>query len=223
MRVSKFSFPHLFTGAGSNGVPARQSRGGGKPLALAFVFAAFVASPAFAGWQDEATPRDIQRMAAIDRSRAQGLSDLDSGPVKGDASTMRDVAGAAGGDISADELLGDWRCRTIRLGGVFSIEYSWFRCSVSERGGHLYFEKLSGSQLINGWLYPDDGRFVLLGGWSVVGEPRHAYSGRAAGYGASATPDDAIGLVSSLGTGHAKIEFPAPVQESDFDVMELER
>jgi len=192
-----------------------------KLSVLAFI--ALAATPALAGWQDEATPRDVARMAGIDRARAKGLSDLDNAPVKGDAASMRAIAGGEGGDISGGELLGGWRCRTIRLGGVFSIEYSWFRCRVSDRGGHLYFEKLSGSQLINGWLYPDDGRFVLLGGWSVVGEPRHAYSGRAAGYGESATPDDAIGLVSSLGTGHAKIEFPDPVQESDFDVMELAR
>ena len=180
-------------------------------------------APALAGWQDQATPSDVARLNQLDNSRHEGLAALAAGTVQGDSAGAEAVVQSAGDEVSTDALVGGWRCRTIRLGGVQSIVYRWFNCRVSERGGHLYFEKLSGTQLINGWLYPDNGRFVLLGAWSVVGEPRHAYSGNAAGYGASATPDDAIGLVSSLGPGHVKIEFPAPVQESVFDVMELRR
>ena len=64
---------------------------------------------------------------------------------------------------------------------------------------------------------------MLLGALSVTGEPAHRYSGPNAAAGAQATPDDAIGLLSGIGAGHARIEFPYPVQESTFDVIELKR
>ncbi|MBI3678228.1 MAG: DUF4893 domain-containing protein [Proteobacteria bacterium] len=177
-----------------------------------------------AGWQDAATPFDVKRLSQLDESRSKGLSELSSGQVSGDAAAMREIASAPAQNISASELTGSWRCRTMKLGGVVSVSYAWFNCRISGHGGRLYFEKTSGSQRISGYLYPGDGGgFVLLGAWTVKGEPKRVYSGSNPGYGAESTPDDAIGLLSGLGGSHAKIEFPYPVQESTFDVMELKR
>lgn len=177
-----------------------------------------------AGWQDAATPFDAKRLSQLDESRTKGLAELSSGEVSGDAAAMREIASAPGQDISASALTGSWRCRTMKLGGLVSVAYSWFNCRISSRGDRLYFEKTSGSQRISGYLYPNDGgTFVLLGAWTVNGEPKRIYSGSNPGYGAEGTPDDAIGLLSGLGGSHAKIEFPYPVQESTFDVMELKR
>lgn len=177
-----------------------------------------------AGWQDAATQFDVKRLSQLDESRSKGLAELSSGEVSGDAAAMREIASAPGQDISASALAGSWRCRTMKLGGLVSVSYGWFNCRITNRGDRLFFEKTSGSQRISGYLYPgDNGTFVLLGAWTVNGEPKRVYSGSNPGYGAESTPDDAIGLLSGLGGSHAKIEFPYPVQESTFDVMELKR
>lgn len=183
---------------------------------------ALMATSALAGWQDDATPFDVSRLAKIDEARTKGLAEAQSGS---DLGLIHAVLDAASVPASAEALSGSWRCRTIKLGGLTpDIVYSWFRCRISDRGDGLYFEKLTGSQRVAGRLYPNDnGEFVLLGAMSVGNEPRHVYSGNRAAVGADATPDDAIGLLSSTGAGSARIEFPYPVQESTFDVIELKR
>jgi hypothetical protein len=185
---------------------------------------AFVAaqSAAFAGWQDDASPYDVQRLERIDEARAQAMAEAQSGR---DFGTVREVLDRAAGPIREGSLVGHWRCRTIKLGGMTpDVVYSWFNCRVSEHDGALFFEKMSGSQHFLGRLYPhESGGYVLLSAASVKGEPWHRYSGNEASAGAQATPDDAIGLLSATGPSSARIEFPYPVQESTFDVIELKR
>ncbi len=64
---------------------------------------------------------------------------------------------------------------------------------------------------------------VYLGASSVTGEPPHAYSGNGASAGATATPDDQIGILTAISSNHLRLEMPYPVQESTFDVLELKR
>jgi len=175
-----------------------------------------------AGWQDDASPFDQQRLARLEEAKAKGLSEAAAGP---DMGTIHAVLDPAADPASAGALAGSWRCRTIKLGGMTpDVVYSWFRCRISDRGAGLYFEKISGSQRVAGRLYANDaGGYVLLGATSVKGEPQHHYSGSGASVGASATPDDAVGLLEATGHGSARIEFPYPVQESTFDVIELKR
>jgi hypothetical protein len=178
------------------------------------------ATPALAGWQGVATQADQQRLTKLQESRARGLSEAQSGS---DMGAINEVLGPQGTPLGDPN--GSWRCRTIKLGGMTpSRVYSWFNCRVSDRGGHLYFQKMSGSQRTSGYLYPNgDGTYVYLGATSMRSEPWHAYSGSGAGVGAEATPDDQIGLLVGIGSGHARIELPYPVQESTFDVIELKR
>jgi hypothetical protein len=58
---------------------------------------------------------------------------------------------------------------------------------------------------------------------TVRDEKQHPYSGGGTGFGAIATPNDYVGVVSSIGSNRARIEFPYPVIESVFDVIELRR
>jgi hypothetical protein len=180
------------------------------------------ASSAFAGWQDEASHFDANRLAKIDEARAKGLSEAQSGR---DIGLIHSVLDAQARPASARALEGDWQCRTIKLGGMSpDIVYSWFRCRIGHRGDRLYFSKLNGTQRLNGVLFPhESGGFVLLGALSAKGEPPHRYSGNGPSAGAAATPDDAIGLLESTGRSSARIEFPYPVQESTFDIIELKR
>lgn len=190
-------------------------------LASLIALSLFAATAAHAaGWQDVASRFDQQRLARLGEARSKGLSEAQAGT---DMAAINEVLGPEGGP--AGDIEGSWRCRTIKLGGMTpSVVYSWFRCSVTDRGGHLFFRKLTGSQRTSGWLYPNgDGSYVYLGASSMRSEPWHSYSGSAASVGAPATPDDQIGLLSGLGEGHARIEMPYPLQESTFDVLELRR
>jgi hypothetical protein len=191
----------------------------------AIVMAAVLLAPsaAFAGWRDEASSFDQSRLSRLDESRAKGLSES-AGSGSGDASAIHETLDPQSRPASAAELVGGWRCRTIKLGGMTPyVVYSWFRCRIEYRGGGLVFEKVSGSQHTNGTLYAEDGRFVYLGASTVKGEKAHTYSGNGASVGAEATPDDQIGVLSLIGERHARLELPYPVQESTFDVIELRR
>lgn len=188
----------------------------------AAVVAALFCTPSAANWQEEVSAYDQGRLARLDEARAKGLAEARAGR---DIGAIRSVLDAERRPVSADKLRGEWRCRTMKLGGATpDIVYSWFRCRVSERGDRLFFEKESGSQRLRGYLYPhESGDYVLLGGLSTKGEPPHAYSGNGPAAGAETTPDDAVGLLVSTGRGSARVELPYPGAESTFDVIEMKR
>ncbi len=193
------------------------------PKSLLFGAALLTLSTAAqAGWQEDATPFDVNRISKLDESRAKGLSEAQAGSDMGTIHAVLDPAPEA---IGEGALAGKWRCRTIKLGGITpDVVYSWFNCRISHRDGGLFFEKITGSQRVAGVLYPrEEGGYVLLGALSVGNEPPHRYSGNHESAGAEATPDDAVGVLSATGSNHARIEFPYPVQESTFDVIELKR
>ena len=193
-----------------------------KAIFGATALSLLVSTAAFAGWREEASAFDAQRLSQLQESKAKGMQEASAGP---DMGVINAVLGPHANPMSEGEALGGWRCRTIKLGGMTpSKVYGWFNCRVSHRGGGLYLEKLSGSDRVNGYLYPDQsGGLVLLGANTVKGEPERHYSGNGASVGAPATPDDAVGVMTSIGPGHARVEFPYPVQESTFDVLELKR
>jgi hypothetical protein len=191
-------------------------------LILAFMLSAPVAQ---AGWQDDASAFDAGRLGKLSESRAKGISEAEQGAPREDVAVIHSLLDAQPSQISAGALTGTWRCRTIKLGGMTpDVIYSWFKCRIGGRGEKLTFEKLTGSQRTYGTLYPDaSGGYVYLGAASVADEPRHFYSGSSASVGAPGTPDDQIGLLLATGANSARIEFPYPVQESTFDVIELRR
>ena len=177
-----------------------------------------------AGWQDQVSPFAAKRFAYLDKSREKGLEEAMRGASTEDLTLIHSVLDGETVAASPDRLVGNWRCRTIKLGGMTpDVIYGWFRCRISLKDGAPYFEKLSGSQRTSGFLYPEGGGFVYLGASYVTGEKPHAYSGNGATAGAPATPDDQIGLLSLLPDGRARLELPFPVQESTFDVLELKR
>lgn len=186
------------------------------------ILAAAMTSAIASDWQNAASPNDVQRLSKLDEARAKGLAEAQSGR---DIDVIRAVLDAQPRPVSARSLSGNWRCRAMKLGGMApDVVYSWFHCRVGEEQGHLFFEKVSGSQRMRGYLYPyESGGFVLLGALSVKGEPVHSYSGNGPSAGAAATPDDAVGLLVATGPSSARVEFPYPVQESVFDVIELRR
>ena len=192
---------------------------------LAFSLAAvFVSSHAFAGWQDDASPAEIDRLNQLPQIRDAAIADARSGQGQGDPRAIAPVMEPQARTIPADALTGNWRCRQIKLGGIsaYMVYDAWFTCSIRPDGGGLLLEKTGGTQLFAGRLYPEQGAWIYLGTSSVAGEPRHRYSGPPPMLGAAVTPDDQIGLLTGIGDNHLRLEIPA-VQESLLDVVELKR
>ncbi len=189
---------------------------GGRTLKAILVATALVSpAAAQADWHDHASTFDQNRLARLDEARGRALAE------SGDVAAAHEALDAPA--VSRGSLTGTWRCRTIKLGGMTpSMVYSWFRCRITDEGGVLAFEKISGSQRMGGTLYPDGDGYVYLGASWVKGETPHRYSGNGASFGAHATPDDQAGRLTATASG-ARIEMPYPVQESVFDVIELRR
>lgn len=195
-----------------------------KLFSLALAGLALTSTAAFAGWQDVASQFDQQRLAQLGDAKQKALAEAHAGGGSGDASAIDAALGPESHAPSASEVLGSWRCRTIKLGGITPyVVYSWFNCRISQRGRGLFLEKLTGSTRTAGFLYPADGGLVYLGASYVTGEPPHAYSGNGASAGAGATPDDQIGILTAISGNHLRLEMPYPVQESTYDVLELRR
>jgi len=183
--------------------------------AFAMTLALLAPVAAHAGWRDVASSYDQGRIARLGQARSEAMAD------SGGMSGVQEAMGAA--VVSPGGLAGNYRCRTIKLGGVMpSIAYTWHHCRIADQGGRLVFEKLDGTQRMAGALYPEGDGYVYLGASWVKGEPRHRYSGPGASVGAHATPDDQAGMLYATSRG-ARIELPYPVQESTFDVIELRR
>lgn len=200
---------------------------------VAAAAALFVLSAAAnAGWRDDASPADAQRLSQLAESRAKGMLEAANAGAS-DYKAVRSIVEAGPVSASASQLVGTWKCRTMKLGGLTpAIVYSWFTCRISEQGGVLHFEKTGGSQRTVGTLYPDggspnSGSFVYLGAsyvrYNGVNEKPPRYSGKNPTLGAGETPDDQIARLTALADGRLRLEFPYPVQESVFDVIELKR
>lgn len=223
LRKADNRFPPPFTGERLATAYRRVRRTGGGLLAAFLLIA-----PAAAGWREDATARDMQRLEQLAEAKAKGLMEAGNA-TPSDLAAIRSILQAGVTPASPTNVTGNWRCRMMKLGGLTpAIVYSWFKCRITAKGGRLFFEKLTGSQRTSGYLYPEGGSFVYLGA-QYVGtgygptEKRPAYSGTGAAAGAVDTPDDQIGLLSLTTSGRARIEFPYPVQESVFDVLELKR
>lgn len=195
---------------------------------VGFLLLAAAGSPgaAAADWQDIVTDEDKSRLARLEDAIKEGdRTAAASNPAPKDRAALRAVLDPP--DLPLDEaaLVGDWKCRTIKVGEILVV-YSRFRCRISRTDRGLFLEKRSGSQRFSGYLYPDTGHrahLILLGGATVNDEPQVSYSTQA-GDGDSGSPDsDLIGVLSRSGSNSLRIVFPWPRYESIYDVMELTR
>lgn len=184
-----------------------------------------LATPALAqSWADEISSFDHGRLDRLAESKAKGMAEAERGAPPSDLAVIRAVAGPEGAGVSQSGITGSWQCRTIKTGGMApSVVYSWFRCRIRDTRNGLYFEKVTGTQRISGYLDRYNDGFVLLGSTTVGKERPRPYSGGNRGLGAIATHSDAVGVLSSIGPSHLRIEFPYPFYESTYDVMELRR
>ena len=78
------------------------------------------ATPAFAGWKENASPADVDRLVQLPQIRAAALADAQSGDGRGDPRVIPRLMQPEGRAVPADALLGNWRCRQIKLGRMTS-------------------------------------------------------------------------------------------------------
>jgi hypothetical protein len=196
-----------------------------KVLAALALCAGLFPLSASAGWREQASDYDINRLQLLEQWRTQAIWETehyDGGT--GSFAALKSVLESTGHTVPGQALVGSWHCRNMKMGGVDAyIVYGWFNCSIRPVNGGLLFQKNDGSLRTQGFLYPENGAWVYLGAASAKGEPWHWYSGRAASVGAPATPDDQIGLLTGIGGNRLRIEIPGPVEESSYDIIELSR
>ena len=180
---------------------------------------------ASAGWRDQITNYDADRLTRLEDSRAGAVKEAQTRGGTGDFRAIQETFNADAHGVPAEALMGTWRCRQMKLGGMTGYAvFSWFPCTITRVNGGLWFQK-EGTQRMAGYLYPEEGGlWVYLGAQSAKGEPWHRYSGRFASVGAQVTPDDQVGALVGIGNNRLRIDLPEPAtQESDFDSIELVR
>jgi len=115
---------------------------------------ALTASPAFAGWQDQASPADIDRLVQLPEIRKAAIADAQSGNSgRGDVHALAQVMDADGHGVPANALMGNWRCRQMKLGRMTSymVYDTWFSCNIHPYKGGLILQKMNGSQRFIGF------------------------------------------------------------------------
>ena len=157
---------------------------------------------------------DSDRMFDFFRARSQGLAEALLSPSADDRALVASLF--ATGDRYIDAIPdGDYRCRTIKLGGLLPLTaYDYFDCTISKGGTRI--EKTTGSQRFSGILRPA-GQAVFYRGALHYGDERPmAYD---------ADPErnqvGCIYRVSGTGPEVYRLELPLPLFESTHDVIEL--
>ncbi|WP_368905117.1 DUF4893 domain-containing protein [Taklimakanibacter lacteus] len=164
------------------------------------------------------TAADKQRLAAFDKTRAEAIAEAKKGGAPEDVATLEKIL--AGKDLSFSEsfdFTGNWRCRTVKLGGNLPlIVYGWFKCRVTDDGSGWKLEKLTGSQRTSGAFYTDSGtRLIYIGAAHYADEKPKRYA---------SDPDrDEVAYVLRPDENRVRLEFPLPKYESKLDIIELIR
>lgn len=201
-------------------------------LVLLATILSFTALPALADeavldWKSQATPHDFDRLDRYEDAVTKGMMESRvAGEENGSYNELVSVMEEETVEADPEKLKGQWNCRTIKAGGPFAgfVVYGWFRCEIREREGRLFFEKLSGSQRVSGYLYPRDEK-----SWVLLATPNEGRSGPIRDYsgpeGGVTDPQlvDEPAIVSLLKDGRARVVFPWPELESTFNVLEMER
>lgn len=190
-----------------------------RVVALSLALVAMV-TPAFS---DDAivslmSEEDSRALAEFDARREAAVSLASSG---GDAPALATLRQVLAGEIlpfdDGYNPSGDWRCRFLKLGGDPALTvYGWFSCRIADDGAGWVIRKTDGSQRSMGRLYRlTADRLLYLGALYYGHEaPRR--------FGKDPTRNQ-IAVLTRLDDGRLRLEFPAPLVESRFDVLEFTR
>ncbi|MEM6306074.1 MAG: DUF4893 domain-containing protein [Pseudomonadota bacterium] len=171
-------------------------------------------------------------LRAADAARLQGFD-----TVAGEA-LLQALSAGAPGDVAAlskalsgrpqiafdPGLTGDWRCRTMKLGGIAPLTvYTNFQCRFTPGATGFDFEKLTGSQRTRGTITLRDGRAVYIGVGFVAGENPPDYADLPTDFRSDGRIQTDVAIFERVSPTRARLMFPSPAVESDFDILELTR
>lgn len=164
------------------------------------------------------TARDKQRLTAFDATRIAALAEARTGGSKEDLAVLDRVLGGKQQTFGQGfDMTGEWRCRTLKLGRSVSLAvYGWFKCRITDDGSGWRLEKTNGSQRTSGRFFnQSDTRLVYLGAMHMGTESALAYGKTA--------DRDQVAIAVRADEDRVRLEFPSPVFDSNFDILELER
>ena len=168
-----------------------------------------------------------QEQARLDRFERLAGTALLEAMAQSEASDVAALSGALAGvpQVAFDPSLnGEWKCRTMKLGGAPQlVVYSNFKCRMSLDNTGVVFEKLSGSQRTSGRIEMREGRAVYLGVGYVASEEPQNYADLDPAFEGSGTITPDVAVFERISDRRARLMFPAPVNENDFDILELTR
>lgn len=189
-------------------------------IKLLFLSTLCLGTPAVA---DDIRPVDQPRLEAFDAHFGAAVYQaLTEGSPSDQAVMLEALSGAAG----TLDPVGEWNCRTIKMGGGLLplVSYRNFRCRITDGPGPLYtLVKLTGSQRVKGKIWPG-GLFLGVG---HVGEaPATDYAGLPPDDQTPVEPNQTtadVGRFEQMSPNRARLMLPAPLLESRFDILYLTR
>ena len=178
-------------------------------------------SPAFA---DTIRPADEARYNALPYLLAAATAAARDGGAAPDVAVLDEVLAA---DWQFQDPAGDWNCRTLKLGGITALTvYPNFKCRITDLGDASWqIEKLTGSQRQIGTAYLGEAGLIYLGVGHTGDTPAVTYGD----FQDEQSPMDPgqtvpqVGVLETLSTTRARLMLPAPLLESDFDILYLTR
>lgn len=189
-----------------------------RPLLLALA-ASLIASSALADGEIDRliTPADRDRLAKFDVAKQEALAEAKAGGDPTEYAALIETLDKPTIPINDLKLTGDWQCRTTKVGNISPlVVYGWFRCRVTDDGSGWKLEKISGSQRTIGRFYTEsDKRLTYLGAGYVNDDPAPKYG--------AGPKSDQVGYAVATGPNAWRIEFPLPIYESKFDILEFRR
>ncbi|WP_299564030.1 DUF4893 domain-containing protein [uncultured Sulfitobacter sp.] len=169
-------------------------------------------------------PQEQSRLDRFEQTAGKALLDALAHGSEVDIAAVTEALSGAPLVAFDPGLHGDWTCRTIKLGGLARlVVYTDFACRMTLDLTGVTFEKLTGSQRTSGRIEMRDGRAVYLGVGYVSSEAPQAYSDLEPGFRGTGTMTPDVAVFERVSETRARLMFPAPVNESDFDILELTR
>jgi hypothetical protein len=168
---------------------------------------------------------DAQRLAALSASLGVALRGALATGAEVDIAVVTEALRGKPGALAPG---GDWRCRTVKMGGGVALAvYPDFACTITAAGpGQWRLVKTTGSQRMAGDIRADAHGALYTGVGNVAGGPAVAYAALPARDQTPVEPGQTVaqvGIFEQMGPDRARLLLPDPILESRFDILYLTR
>ena len=172
-------------------------------------------------WRGVITAADRDRYQRREAAWTLALEQAGRQSGSGDLAALGDLIDRGAGRPSVTPPVGNYRCRTVKLGsqggeeGLGYVVYGWFACRIENTARGLKLTKLTGSQRQVGLLFPENDReMIFLGSMALASEPAARAYGRR-------HDRDMVSVLERIGEQRWRLVTPWPAHESNLDILEL--